>query len=264
MNTHAVINASIWACGLILQTALLIALFRRRIARRFPLFTLLIAFYLLRSIVLFLLSSHIAITSYISLYNTLSIVDILLQISVAIEVINHLARGNAGWTLRHCALAATFLCIADIATILTTAIFPPHPPVPLDRSQLFLSFLMILLFAWTISIRSASPLLRRVILGFALYGTANLLASTGRTYASRHNRADVYEAWSYTLAAAYLAVIVLWLFTLKAEDSQTAIPYPPAPEAQPDARTSHALHPPEESKPSTDTVPSVPSDTATS
>lgn len=241
---HATINTSIWACGLLLQTALVIALLARRIVRRFALFTLLIAFYLLRSTVLFLLSGHIAISSYMSLYNTLSIMDLLLQTSVAIEIIHHLAHGNSGWTLRHCALTSAFLFTASIATLLTTAVFPPHPPVPLDRSQIFLSFLMILLFAWAISTRPASALLRRIVLGFALYGTANIIASTGRTYASLHNRPGLYEVWAYTLAAAYLAVVILWLFTIKAEGPEIVSPDPRSPASPPDARTSHALHPP--------------------
>jgi hypothetical protein len=45
----------IWACSLVLQSALFISLFSRRISNRFPFFTNLISFYLVRSALLYLI-----------------------------------------------------------------------------------------------------------------------------------------------------------------------------------------------------------------
>ena len=70
-NLHATLNTSVWALSLVLQGTLFVLLFSRGIARRFPFFTSLIGFYILRSAVLFLIFNHVSPSNYSGLRDLL-------------------------------------------------------------------------------------------------------------------------------------------------------------------------------------------------
>ena len=220
---QAIINNIVWVIGLALQLALLIVLFRRHIARRFPCFTILIGFYLLRSALLFISFGHIDADDYQTLYSALILVDLLAQTAVAIELIHHLVRSLGGWTLRRSILPAIFLFLASICTLFTATLLPRYAPIPVDRTQLFFSFLMILLFAWAQSIPASSTIVRGITSGFALYGIINISANLGRTFAALHKNPTLYATWSYALAAIYLLVVLFWLLTLKRPHNATSV-----------------------------------------
>lgn len=218
--TQATINTLVWILSVALQLALFAALFVRGIARRFPAFTSLIGFYFLRSVFLFLVFGHIPLPTYHSIYDNLQLVDLLLQAAVALEITFHLMRKQAGWTFRSLAPVA-YLALAILCTMLATALLPAHAPIPVDRTQLFFSFLMILLFTWSLSIPAI--LTRHIAAGFALYGIINICASFGRTYAALHDNALAYAIWSYALAGIYLVVVLLWLFTLRPQPETATV-----------------------------------------
>lgn len=213
--TQATVNTLMWIASLALQLALFAALFVRGVARRFPIFTTLIGFYLVRSALLFLIFDHVAPIIYHSLYNTLLSLDLLVQAAVAIEIILHLIRNQGGWTLLRGLAPIAILLIATICTALIAALIPAHAPIPVDRTQFFFSFLMILLFTWALSIPASTLVVRRITAGFALYGIVNVSANFSRTYAAIHNDAPLYVTWSYTLAGIYLLVVLFWLLSLK-------------------------------------------------
>ena len=210
---QATINTSLWILSVALQLALFLILFKRGLARRVPVFTFLIGFYLLRSLLLYLIFSHIDPTTYHSLYDNLQIADIVLQAAVAIEIAIQLMRSLTGRTLRRIFTPVALLALAILCTLLATALLPPHAPIPADRAQLFFSFLMVLLFAWSLS--TPATLTGNIAAGFALYGIVNLSATFGRTYAALHENAPAYALWSYALATIYLVVVVFWLVTLR-------------------------------------------------
>ena len=79
-------NTSIWAIGLILQCLLLGALARRGMARRLPLFTALVGFYVVRSVFLFAAFGHLSTDTYSLTYQALSLMDIVFQVLVAWEL----------------------------------------------------------------------------------------------------------------------------------------------------------------------------------
>ena len=221
--TQSTINTLVWIVSLALQLALFSALFARNIARRFPIFTSLIGFYLLRSAILFLIFGHIGPAAYHTLYNDLTLLDLLIQTAVAVEILIHLVHGGGGWTRGNALFAAALLSIAALATALTTTLLPAHAPIPVDRTQFFFSFLMLFLFAWAMRIPAASNLVRHITGGIALYGIVNISANFGRTYAALHNNVPLYATWSYALAAIYLVVVLFWLFTLKSERDADAV-----------------------------------------
>jgi hypothetical protein len=211
---QSTINNSLWTLSLILQIALVVALFTRHIARRVPCFTALLTFYPLRAALLFGLFSYLKPPDYATLYTTLSYIDLILQAIVAIEITHHLIREPGGITLLRATVLFLVVALAAGATVLVLAQLPTHAPVHPDRVQTFLSFIMIALFVWTIA-ASRSTILRPITLGLGLYASVSLFAQTGRITAAVHRDAEAYARWSYISVATYLIVVCLWFLTLK-------------------------------------------------
>src|SRR5579875_1804035 len=115
---QATLNTIVWLFSAALQLALFAALFGRRLARRVPIFTTLIGFYLARSILLFLIFGHIDLATYHALYDDLQIVDLLLQAAVAIEIAIHLSNSQRGQTLRRGLTPLALLALAVLCTTL--------------------------------------------------------------------------------------------------------------------------------------------------
>lgn len=212
--SQLVLNNALWTLSLVLQLTLVAAIVSRNIARRLPAFTALLTFYPLRAACLFLLYGHIAPDIYASLNASLSLLDLVLQAAVAVELTIRLIQELGGWTLPRALIALLALIASSIATTLVLAQLPAHTPLPVDRAQTFLYFLLLALFLWSV-LTSHSNLLRPVALGLALYASISLAAQAGRTVAAIHRDASAYARWSYTSATGYLLVVALWLLTLK-------------------------------------------------
>jgi hypothetical protein len=215
LNLHATLNTLVWALSLVLQCILFALLFSRGIARRFPFFASLIGFYILRSAVLFLIFNHVSPSNYAGLRDLLLLLEIFVQLCVAVELTLSLVREQGGWSVRQSLILLGLLCGAGLCTFLTTAMLPPHAPLRADRSQLFFSFFMIFLCGWAYRPRLSGSIARRILSGVALYGIVNIAANIGRIYAAVNRLPRVYAAWSYALVAIYLIVVVLWLATLR-------------------------------------------------
>jgi hypothetical protein len=213
-TTHPSLSALVWACSLVLQSALFISLFSRRISNRFPFFTNLIGFYLVRSALLYLIFGFISVSAYGGLYKDLLLLDILVQACAVFEITSALIRELDGRTSSRAFIPLAFLCVAAIGTAFIVGILP-HSRIPIDRGQLFFAFLLIFLCGWAIFIPTSSQLVRGITQGLAFYALISLVATIGRALASAHNHSGRYATWSYTLAGAYLVVIIFWLQTLK-------------------------------------------------
>lgn len=214
--TRVAINDSIWALGLVLQCALVSMMFARGIARRLPVFTVLIVFYPLRSLVRFTVYSHFAAGTYSSIYAVVSLLDIVLQLAVATEIGVHLLRACWG-SMRRMVAGGIFVlipCLAWGATLLVCNMLPPEVPIPPDRLQMFASFTMIALCVWA-HLRPIAHLLRRVATGFAIYGAFDIAGTAGRTMAAVHRDVRAYTEWAYLLSAVYLGVVVYWMIVLR-------------------------------------------------
>lgn len=216
--TRAAINDCFWAIGLASQCVLLALLFTRGIARRLPCFTALLGFYVLRSALLFLLSGHIDADNYSTAYNGLSILDLLLQLLVAIEIAARLTRISGGWAARRDVLLI-LPCLAFGATWLTCEMLPIVIRLPPDRLQLFNWFALLLLGVWALTLPTTNPpglsLLRRVSVGLAAYGLLGVCATIARTLAAAHRNAGLFAESSYILPIAWLLVVLGWIVILK-------------------------------------------------
>jgi hypothetical protein len=218
-------NTSIWAIGLILQCLLLGALARRGVARRLPLFTALVGFYVVRSVFLFAAFGHLSTDTYSLTYQALSLMDIVFQVLVAWELFSggrqyppapahSAAVQDSLW--RRLALFSALLVGSAAVTWGLSAAVPANPNVRMDRGVLLSSALMLAVAAVTFFWlrNSRGPATRRVLEGFAILAASGILAQIGRALAARHRDAWAYGFWSYLAAVAYLAVLLFWLVAL--------------------------------------------------
>jgi uncharacterized membrane protein YhaH (DUF805 family) len=167
-----------------------------------------------RSVLLYLIFGFISASAYGGLYSSLLLLDILVQACTVFETTFALMRELDGRTSRPAFIPLASLCAAAIGTAFIMGILP-HSRIPIDRGQLFFDFLLIFLCGWAIFIPTSSQLVRGITQGLAFYALISLVATIGRALASAHNHSGRYATWSYTLAGAYLVVIIFWLLTLK-------------------------------------------------
>jgi hypothetical protein len=79
---------------------------------------------------------------------------------------------------------------------------------------MFNSLSMILLCAWAWT-GPVSRVLRRITLGLAVSGLFSLSTIAAHAIAASSRDPHLFAIWSYTLTAAYLAVVLYWIATLK-------------------------------------------------
>jgi len=214
-------NTTIWTFGFILQCVLVYVVFRRGIARRFPVFASLLVFYPVRAALLFGLSGHISSGGATLLYEVLSFADDALQLMVAVEVTLHLIRDMGGWTRFRALLCLLLLGAASVFTWITLVLVPNR--ISTDRLQLFAWFVLLALFG-TVSKSSRSPNLMRISAGLSVFSLVQFSALAGRTIAFLSRNADQYAAWSYVPALSYLGIVIFWIITLRKESERILIP----------------------------------------
>jgi hypothetical protein len=215
------INLCLWAAGLALQLVLAGVLFARGVARRFPVFALLVLFYILRSVALFSLFGWMARSEYGQLYDLLSFADLCLQVLLAGEISRAILKNTGGWTWRRMVklIPLTVLALAIAGSV--AALLPTPGRVPVDRGAAFTAVLMLLVLLWAAFARvKGAP--RRIVEGFALYGVAGIAIGLERSYAALYRNGAAFAAGSYAQAGIYLAVIVYWLFMLRMTDARAA------------------------------------------
>jgi hypothetical protein len=214
-------NTTIWTFGFVLQWVLVYVVFRRGIARRFPVFGLLLVFHPVRAALLFGLSGHIRSGLASSLYGVLSFTDVALQLVVAVELALHLIRGMGGWTRFRALLCLLLLGAASVFTWITLVLVPNR--ISPDHLQLFAWFVLLVLFGAVLK-GSKSPNLTRISAGFAVFSLMQFSALAGRTVAFLHRNAGQYVAWSYVPAVGYLGIVIFWLITLRKESERILVP----------------------------------------
>jgi hypothetical protein len=214
-------NITIWTFAFVLQCVLVYAVFRRGVARRFPLFASLLVFHPFRAALLFGISGHLRSGPASSLYGVLSFIDDAFQLMVALEIALHLVRGIGGWTRFRVLLCLLLLGAASLFTWITLTLVPNR--MSSDRVQLFVWFALLALFGAVLK-GSRSPNLTRISAGLSAFSLVQLSALAGRTVAFLNRDAGQYAAWSYVPAVGYLAVVIFWLITLQKESERTLAP----------------------------------------
>ncbi len=212
------INKVVWACGLGLECILALMVFSRRMARRFPAFAALMVLYPLRAVLLFACEGRIDPGAYESLSGVLALAEFALQLLVAAEIGLHWVRAGVGKTRRYGALIAIAGGAVALAWVISTFV---SGKVVVDRTEVFVWFLMIGLFAAVLR-RPQEANLIRIATGFAVFSVLQLVALCGRLHARAGRNMGEYLAWSYLPVIAYIAVVVFWLVALRCEEDKIA------------------------------------------
>jgi hypothetical protein len=210
----ATAQISFLVIGLALQICLLLLLFRRRMASQVVLLTTLLFFYIVRSSLLFGLSHHISRTAIETLFSWLSLLDIMLQIALAVELSLAILRSGSKSLLRRSLLIPLCFLLAGALTTALTAVLPAQSPVPADRGILFTGFLFLLLLAGSTSVR-LTLWRRSVLIGFAAIGGSGILSQSAKAIAASHHDAHLFSLWSYGSAGVYLIVLLFWMLCCK-------------------------------------------------
>jgi len=214
------LNNWIWATGLVLQCALLGFLPWRGAARRLPLFSGLIAFYVLRSVFLFVGHGQLSSESYSVSVGALSTLDVVLQVLVGWELLR--TAGSTPFPGSRWRRLATFCGLVALSAAGAwgiSATVPASYRSPVDRGVLLPCLLMILVaaFAFFRPGRTFTSTPSRVLLGFAVLGATGVATQIGRALAALHLQASAYTTWSYSGAFLYLAVLIWWIVALFSE-----------------------------------------------
>jgi hypothetical protein len=211
------VNLCLLSIGLLLHAVLLIRLIRLRLLARMPVFALLVAFYIVRSLVLYGISTILDRVAYNHLFSVFSLIDIVLQVVLAVEIAFYTLRSapsaKPGHRMRFVALVAAGAILAAIIALAA----PATGRVPFDRGILFTALIMLLLLAWMTTARVSGPH-RRVVEGFAVYGIVAVLAGIGRNFAFIHRSQAGFLTASYTLSGIYLLIVLYWILTIPGAD----------------------------------------------
>jgi hypothetical protein len=223
------LNLVLLGCSLLLECALVWAVFRRGIARSFPGFTALLLLYPLRAAALFVLSRSVDEDTYHALFGWLEAAEIPLLAWVWVELALRLVRRAGGWSVRR-SLAILLLVAAALNLAWILPIFVPEKGLA-DRVQVTAGFLMLELFgvalfgpAWRGErTRWGSGNLVCIPAGFAAFAVFQFAAVAGKAHAMTRHASGAYIAWSYVPACGFLAVVVFWLAALRPEQERRGV-----------------------------------------
>jgi hypothetical protein len=214
---------ALWAVSLVLQGLLLAILIGRAWARRVPVFTVLIAFYIVRSVALFALPGHLKPGPFAGLYDAFSLADVVLQLAVTAEIALAAARQYGEEGRDRLARALLLLLAGVLAAVLATALLPSRGPAPVDRGSVLAAFLMLLLWLWMTVERLRGPA-RRVAEGFAAYGAVAITANVIHNQAGLHRSEGVFRTASWAQSIAWVLAVVFWCLTLRGASSAIVAP----------------------------------------
>jgi len=219
-------NNWLWGSGLALQLVLVGLLVRSGTVRRLPLFTSLIGFYVLRSVLLFGAFGHVRREAYSMSYEALSFLDLGLQVLVAWELFCG-GRSNANarvemqpWAGSKLGRVAVFLALFVLSAGLAWGIslwIRANPRSPVDRGVLLSSILMLAVAAACLPRRGYGTFVpvRRVLEGFSVLAMTSIAAQIGRTVTAEQRQAELYTRWSYLASIAYLGVLAIWIVAMR-------------------------------------------------
>lgn len=213
--SRVLLNNSLWVASLLLQCALLVLVFIRRLARVIPFFAALIGFYVCRSALLPVLGGRLAPPTYATISGALSLLDLALQFLVAVEIARHVLKVVAGCdTRRRLLLMTVTVAGLSLATYFFAGLFPAKSPIPADRLQIFNSLTLVLLGV-SVVYPGVSNAVRHLAAGFAVFSLVSLATSVFRSTAAAHRDTVSFTQGSYANSLAWLAVLAYWIVFLK-------------------------------------------------
>lgn len=207
-------NHLIWAAGLLGHLVLLAVLFMRKRVARFPWFTLLIIFYLLRSIGLVAALHFSGHPAHLFASMIIDLTDVLLQCAVLAELTWNALQPLGGirrFTLPLLLLASGILIVMRLA--------PSGHSSPRTILILMHFLLSVLMVEWAIVLAFLLRPLRlswrshvaAISFGFGIYSAA-LLAGGG--YFTTGREMSDYVFFSFFRISVYLLILLFWSVSL--------------------------------------------------
>jgi hypothetical protein len=239
MNNQQTLSQIIEISGAILQIAIIVLLLLRRQVGRFPAFTAILFFYLLRATLYFSVSRYADHLKFITAvqWNHIvigfSIADAALQVAVLTELALWLVPMLGAWRQRSWLRLGIGAAVAiGFAAVMLYKLgyWPSTSPIPhavsgqllLLNSHVALAALLseLLLLAALATVAPnllrtpTQSLAKKLALGWGIYGSVNLLGLAVGHYAMEHGNAALWTHMQYIAVGGYLLMQVLWLLSL--------------------------------------------------
>jgi hypothetical protein len=237
------IDLLFWAAGFVAHVVLLVVIWVRRRATTFPFFTILIASYVIRTVVLYFIVLMGSKHAYLIAYLSLGSLDLILQLCVVYEMASHVFRPLGNWAPdARVKLAWIVLASIAIGAGLTwlSAIPPSHTLLQtiLIRGNFFSSVLMTELFVGMVALSVTIRLpwkthAARIAQGLGFYSFVWILIAAGQSYLGIEHDVRISADLTYLRMMTYLICAGYWITTLCVEA--------PAPQALPKEMEQHLL-----------------------
>jgi hypothetical protein len=212
-----------WAAGFVVSASLLLVLWYRHRARKFPFFTALISLTVIKSIVLYLVRAQGTHTSYVDTYWSLTVLDTVLQLCVVYEIASSVFRPVDVWARD---VRRSFLWLVSLSLLADAALtWLASPPAPTwvqafaTRGNLFAAALMSQLFVAMMGLSIRAGLawkthVAKIAQGLGAYSLISVVTEAGHSYFGAARGLPGSIALSHLRMAAYLVCGVYWSSSL--------------------------------------------------
>jgi len=232
-----------WVVGFLGNVILLVTLWSRHRAHRFPIFTTMIAFYTCRTLALFFTHRYGSDSAYFYTYWTLAIGDVALQFVVLYEAASQVFCPGGQWAP---GVRRTFLWIIAVSMVLAAGLaWLANPETEtlrravVIRGNFFTSVLISELFVGMIVLSVTAGLpwrthVARIVQGLGVCAVVGILIEALQSFFGHLRGKDFYQSLSHIQIGTYLVTVTYWVITL-ARDA-------PEPRALPEQLRRQLLH----------------------
>jgi hypothetical protein len=222
-----VFDQSLWAAIFVQDLILVCVLLFRRRVRRVPVFTTLISFDIVRTVMLFVIQHSGSRATYFYTYWVLALIDVLLQLGVLYRIASCVFRPAGRWA-SDTVSGLIFLVLGSVAGA-TTLTWIPKPAVVLPLQVVLLkgNFFSALLFSelsvgmLALSVRAGlswKAHIARLMQGFVGYSLCTLALETARTYFGVTQGSRAFSNLSQIRIVVYGLCMAYWIVTLWKEE----------------------------------------------
>ena len=213
----------VWAAAFSGHVLLLLVLFIRRRAGSFPAFTAFIAANIGKTVILYLVFSHLSLRAYRGCYWSLNIGTEVLLLFVVYELAAHVFRPTGVWARD---VHKTFLGAVGIASavaLLLTCLAQPTTSLAIQtfivRSDFFSAVLMAELFVSMVVLSSSAGLpwrthVARIAQGLGAYSIVCVVTTTIVNYVGLSNHVHLYNQFAHLETLTYIGCEVFWIVML--------------------------------------------------